>query len=280
MNAKLASRSGRLAGGWVVTAVFCFPIYLAVVNAFKANAQIKSDPLGLPNPFTFSNVITALSRPDHLIQTGLVNSVVITSATVALLIPLSSATSLWLFERSARVKGILTGIFALGLMIPPQVGLQPTVQVLKAMGLMNTYPGLVLVGISGGYFAFAVFVYVGFLHTVPKEILDSARVDGAGDLRVWWSIVMPLMRPATITVAIFVGLWTWNDFLGPLIILGPTQGQTITVAMYLSLGASAVSTDYGQVYAITLIAALIPLIAYLFCQREFVAGLTSGAAKG
>jgi ABC-type sugar transport system permease subunit len=138
---------------------------------------------------------------------------------------------------------------------------------------------VVCVTVAWGSTAFCTVIYTAGLQSVPDDLLEAARVDGAGELRVWWSIVMPLLRPATISVAIFVGLWSWNDFLQPLILLGPLQGQTITVAMYLTMG-SAVSIDYGQVFAIMLLSAVIPIVAYLFCQREFVSGLAAGATKG
>jgi len=102
-------------------------------------------------------------------------------------------------------------------------------------------------------------------------------VDGASDLRIWWRIVMPIVRPATATVSIFLGLWVWNDFLNPLFILGPLQGQTITTGIYLSVGGY--STDYGQLFGIMFLAAIIPVVGYLVSQREFIHGLMSGAAK-
>jgi multiple sugar transport system permease protein/raffinose/stachyose/melibiose transport system permease protein len=155
--------------------------------------------------------------------------------------------------------------------------LLPIVQLLQAIGLGHSYPGLILSNIGGGYMSFAVFVYVGFLRTVPRELIEAARVDGASDLRIWWTIVMPLIRPATATVGIFIGLWVWNDFLNPLFILGPLQGQTITTGIYQALGTY--STDYGQVFGIMFLAAAIPVVGYLLVQKQFVAGLLSGALK-
>ncbi len=212
-------------------------------------------------------------------QAGLLNSLVVTTATLVLLIPLASAVSFWISERPPVLRGILLAVFALGLMVPPQVVLQPIVTLLQTIGLQNSYPpGLILSNIGGGYMSFAVFVYVGFLRTVPREIVEAARVDGASELRIWWTIVMPLVRPATATVGIFLGLWVWNDFLNPLFILGPLQGQTITTGIYQSLGTY--STDYGQLFGIMFLAAIIPVVGYLVTQREFIHGLMSGASKG
>ena len=274
---RLAHQGGHLVSSWLVTFAFVLPIYIALASAFKSQEQILANPLALPAPFTLDNLIKALSRQDQLVQVGLMNSAIVTGLTLLILIPLAAAASFWISLLRPAVKGVLLALFALGLMIPPQVVLLPIVTLLRQLGLANSYPGLILSNIGGGYMSFAVFVYVGFLRTVPRELIEAARVDGASDLRIWWTIVMPLIRPATATVAIFIGLWVWNDFLNPLFILGPLQGQTITTGIYQALGTY--STDYGQVFGIMFLAAAIPVTGYLLVQKQFVAGLTSGALK-
>jgi raffinose/stachyose/melibiose transport system permease protein len=276
-SGRIFRRSGHSVIAWLVTLAFIFPVYLALVGAFKTQKQILSNPAAPPAPFTFDNIINALTRPDHLIESGLLNSILVTGATVIILVPLASGVSFYISERGPKLKGILLAIFAIGLMVPPQTVLLPIVNLLHSIGLANSYPGLILSNIGGGYLSFAVFVYVGFLRTIPREIIEAARVDGAGDLRIWWQVVLPLVRPATATVGIFLGLWVWNDFLNPLFILGPLQGQTITTGIYVSLGSY--STDYAQLFAIMFLAAIIPLVGYLVSQREFIHGLMSGASK-
>ena len=273
----LYRKGGHLVAAWLVTLAFVLPIYIALSSAFKSQEQILANPLALPAPFTFDNILTALQRPDTLVTNGLLNSILVTGLTVAILIPLSSALSFYISERSPRLKGVLLAIFALGLMVPPQTVLLPIVQLLQAIGLGHSYPGLILANVGGGYMSFAVFVYVGFLRSVPREVIEAARVDGATDLRIWWTVVLPLVRPATATVGIFLGLWVWNDFLNPLFILGPLQGQTITTGIYVALGGY--SADYGQLFGIMLLAAIVPVVGYLVSQREFIHGLMSGASK-
>lgn len=277
LTQKLFRRGGHLVVAWLVTLAFILPIYIALASAFKSTKQILANPLALPAPFTLDNIVTALQRPDNLVQEGILNSVVVTGFSVGILIPLASAASFYVSERGPRVKAVALAIFALGLMVPPQVVLQPIVSLLQTVGLANSYPGLILSNIGGGYLSFAVFVYVGFLRTIPREIIEAARVDGASDLRIWWRIVLPLVRPATATIGIFLGLWVWNDFLNPLFILGPLQGQTITTGIYVSLGTYSI--DYGQLFGIMFLAAVIPVVGYLVSQREFIHGLMSGASK-
>jgi raffinose/stachyose/melibiose transport system permease protein len=276
VNRLLRSRLHVIIAGLVILA-FVSPIYLMIVNAFKSQSQILSSPEGLPIPPTLGNLTTALSRPDNLIQLGLRNSLIDVIVSVALLIPLSSAFSFYISRRRTKLRTVILAALAAGLMIPPQVILLPTIQILTFLGLDHTYPGLILSNLGGGYFSFAVFVYVGFMRSIPDEVIQAARLDGATGLRIWWQIVLPLVRPATATVAIFLSLWIWNDFLNPLFILGPLQGQTITTGLYLTIGQYSV--DYGQLFGIMFLAGIVPIVGYLTVQKQFVAGLTAGSTK-
>jgi raffinose/stachyose/melibiose transport system permease protein len=268
---------GHLTGAALLTLAFVSPIYLTVANAFKTQDQIIRNPAAPPAPPTLHNLTDALGRPDRIIQIGLTNSAVTVVASVLLIIPLGAAFSFWLSRRAARLRRAVLAGFAAGLMIPPAVVLLPTIRILTFLHLDHTYPGLILANLGGGYLSFAVFVYVGFLRSVPDEIVQAARLDGASGLRIWWQIIMPLIRPATATVAIFLSLWIWNDFLNPLFILGPLQGQTITTGLYLTIGQYSV--DYGQLFGIMFLAGIVPVIGYLAVQKQFVAGLTTGSSK-
>jgi raffinose/stachyose/melibiose transport system permease protein len=267
----------RLTVAVVVILAFVSPIYLTIVNAFKSEGAIESSPAAPPIHPTLRNLSTALNRPDDLLQIGLRNSLIVVVCSVLLLIPLGAAFSFYISRRRTKLRVAILAMLAAGLMIPPQVVLLPTIHILTLVGLDHTYPGLILSNIGGGYLSFAVFVYVGFMRAVPGEIVEAARVDGASNLRIWWTIIMPLVRPATATVAIFLSLWIWNDFLNPLFILGPLQGQTITTGLYLSIGQFQM--DYGQLFGIMFLAGIIPVIGYLAMQKQFIAGLTAGSTK-
>ncbi|MFB7496559.1 carbohydrate ABC transporter permease [Streptomyces sp. NPDC056161] len=267
----------HLVAAGLITLAFVSPVYLTLVNAFKTQDQIIRDPAAPPAPPTTHNLTDALARPDRIVQIGLTNSAVTVLASVLLIIPLGAALSFWLSRRSARLRRIVLAGFAAGLMIPPAVVLLPTIRILTFLHLDHTYPGLILANVGGGYLSFAVFVYSGFLRSIPGEIIEAATVDGAGTLRIWRTIVMPLLRPATATVAIFLSLWIWNDFMNPQFILGPLHGQTITTGLYLSVGQF--STNYAQLFGVMLLAAVVPVAGYLTLQKQFIAGLTSGASK-
>ena len=274
---RLLPRSARLLFAVLVVLVFVSPIYLTIVNAFKHEHDIETNPESPPLHPTLSNLSNALSRPDHLVQLGLRNSVLDVACSVVLLIPLGAAFSFYISRRRTRVRVVILAALAAGLMIPPQVVLLPIIRILTILGIDHSYPGLILSNLGGGYFSFAVFVYVGFLRAIPDEIVEAARIDGASGLRIWWKVIMPLVRPATATVAIFLSLWIWNDFLNPLFILGPLQGQTITTGLYQSVGQYQM--NYGQLFGVMFLAGVIPSAGYLFVQKQFVAGLTSGSTK-
>nr|WTB28482.1 carbohydrate ABC transporter permease [Streptomyces sp. NBC_00830] len=196
---------------------------------------------------------------------------------VAVLTVFSAMLGHYLARTSSRWGRAATLVLLSGLMIPPQVILLPITQVLHVFGLMATVQGLVLFNV-GYYVPFGVFVFAGFVRSVPIELEQAAAIDGAGWFTTFWRIVFPLLRPATASSVIFFGVWIWNDFLNPLIILGPGTGTTVTTGIYRAIGQY--QADYGTVFGLMLLATLPVLVLYLVLQKQFVKGLTGGATKG
>lgn len=260
-----------------VSAVFVVPLYVVCANVIKQGDRIGKDLAGLPIPPTLSNLRGVLTRPDHLFWASLANSVLVTALSILVLTVLSAMLGHYLARSRSRWTRALTLLLLCGLMIPPQVILMPVTQVLRMTHLMTTVQGLVLFNI-GYYIPFGVFVFSGFMRSIPVELEEAAAIDGAGRGRVFWRIVFPLLRPATASVLIFLGVWIWNDFLDPLIILGPSQGTTVTTGIYRAIGQY--QADFGTVFALMFLATLPVLIFYLALQKHFVKGLTGGATKG
>jgi raffinose/stachyose/melibiose transport system permease protein len=261
----------------LLTALFFVPLYFVLANTFKPGDRIGHSPASLPIPPTLDNLDRVLSRPDGLFWVSLTNSVVITGVSVVILTVLSAMLGHYLARSRSRWTRALTLVLLSGLMIPPQVILIPITDVLRVLHLMTTLQGLVLFNV-GYYVPFGVFVFSGFIRGVPVELEEAARVDGASRMQVFWRIVFPLLRPATASVVIFLGVWIWNDFIDPFIILGPSQGTTVTTGVYRSIGQYQV--DLGGVFAIMFLATLPVLLFYLALQNQFVKGLTGGATKG
>ncbi|MFC1960604.1 carbohydrate ABC transporter permease [Chloroflexota bacterium] len=262
----------------LVTVIFALPLYLAVVNVFKTLEQIRYHPIALPSPFIWDNILTVLNRPDNLLFEGLKYSLVITVSTVTLVVIFSSTIGFYIARKDNRVTRVLLFLFVAGLLIPPQVTLIPVTRLLKSMGLMGSFQGLIVYLSGGGLLSFAVFVYSGFVKSIPREMDESAMLDGASQFTLFWRIIFPLMRPATASVVIFVSLWTWNEFLLPLIIVGPSRGVTITTGIYTAVGTY--TSDYGQIFSLMLLSAIPMLVFFLLLQKEFIAGLTAGSLKG
>ena len=261
----------------LVSAVFFVPLYFVCANVIKQGDQISKHPAALPIPPTLDNIVAVLTRPDQLFWVSVTNSLVVTVLSVLILTVLSAMLGHYLARTRNRWTRALTLLLLCGLMIPPQVILIPITDVLRFTHLMATLQGLVLFNV-GYYVPFGIFVFMGFIRGVPAELEEAAMIDGASRMQVFWRIVFPLLRPATASVMIFLGVWIWNDFIDPLIILGPSQGTTVTTGIYRSIGQY--QADFGSVFALMFLATLPVLIFYLALQRHFVKGLTSGASKG
>ncbi|MEJ3654360.1 carbohydrate ABC transporter permease [Actinomycetes bacterium KLBMP 9759] len=260
-----------------VSAVFFVPLYFVLVNVFKPGPDIAANPAAFPLPPTPDNIVALLTRSDRLFWASLVNSILVTALSVVVLIVFSAMLGHWIARSRSGWVRWLTLVLLSGLMIPPQVILLPITRVLRLFDLMATLQGLILFNV-GYYVPFGVFVFTGFLRQVPRELEEAAAIDGAGRMQIFWKIVFPLLRPASASVMIFLGVWIWNDFLNPLIILGPGKGTTITTGIYRAIGQY--QADFGQVFALMFMATLPVLIFYLLLQKDFVKGLTGGATKG
>nr|WP_216094175.1 carbohydrate ABC transporter permease [Jiangella alba] len=260
-----------------MAAVFCLPLYVALVNVFKPSSEVVASPLRFPVPPTLENLEEVVTRPDGLYWYGLLNSVTLTAATIIITTMLAAMSAHYLVRSGRWWSRAVLATMLTGLMIPPAVIMLPVTRILDSIGLMHTMPGAVLVNV-GYYLPFAVFVFMGFIRSIPRELEEAAAVDGAGRFRTFMQVVFPLLRPASASVLIFLGVWVWNDFLTPLLVLGPGAGNTVTVGIFRSIGPY--QQDFGAVFAFMLLATLPVLIFYLAFQKQFVRGLTGGATKG
>lgn len=267
----------RPAVALAVTTVFFVPLYLVLTNVFKPGEQIPAAPAALPRPPTLNNIVAVLTRPDRLFWVSLTNSVLVTTVSVLVLVVLSAMLGHYVARTRSRWVRALTVVLLAGLMVPPQVILIPITDVLRAAHLMGSVQGLILFNV-GYYLPFGMFVFAGFVRTIPIELEEAATIDGAGRAQVFWRVVFPLLRPASASVMIFLGVWIWNDFIDPLIILGPGRGTTVTTGVYRAIGQY--QSDFGSVFALMFLATLPVLAFYLALQRHFVKGLTGGATKG
>ena len=171
----------------------------------------------------------------------------------------------------------MLAIALIGIMVPPVVTLVPSIKTLSMLHLMYKPSGL-LMFYGGAYFSTTIFLYTGFINSIPESLDESAYIDGANTITIFFRIIFPLLKPCTATAIILMGMWIWNDFLNPLYILGSTAGRTITTGIYNAIGAY--TSKWNLVFANVILASLPIVILYLCMQKQFMNGLTAGAVKG
>jgi raffinose/stachyose/melibiose transport system permease protein len=257
------------------TVVMILPLYITVINSFKSTESISKNAFSL-FPLTLENFIYAFTSPNINIYRMYFNSVLITLFSVIFVIIFSSMAGFYLARATKASNKYLSIFFLMGLMVPFPLIIIPIAKIYTSLGLISTLPGLFLFYL-GVHSPFSIFLYSNFLKTIPRELEEAAFIDGSSQLRAFWTIVFPLIKPCTATAIIYIGLFTWNDFLSPLILLGGTGSWTITIGIYTAIGPY--KADLGHVFAFVMLASLPILLLYVFLQKQFIGGLTTGALK-
>jgi raffinose/stachyose/melibiose transport system permease protein len=253
--------------------VFCVPLYLLAVISLKGPNDALVSPLSLPSSPDFDNYSAAAHSQPVSMLSAMLNSAVITLATVVLLIVLGSLCAYAIARHRTRLNSTLYYLFVIGIILPHQAAILPLYSALRELGLTGTHIGVILV-YTGFMMPLTVFLYAGFMRGVPREYEEAAEVDGASPMRLYWRVVFPLVRPVTWTVAILTGLFVWNDLFVSLVFLSGTSHATLPVALY-----SFAEVSLGQwqlVFAAVGIAILPALVFYVLAQRRIVAGFAGG----
>ena len=278
-----ASRAGALGrtalvhltlGGYSLL-VLC-PILLVLLNSFKNRAGIFDDPLGLPTKATLSLAGYAKVLGDAAIGHMFLNSAIVTGVALAAILLLGAMAAWALTEYGFFGNRLLALFLAFGIMVPIRLGSVAILQEMVALDLVNTLTALVLVYIAQGL-PLAVMILSEFVSQVPQELKDAARCDGVGEYRIFFQVVLPLIRPAVATVAVFTMVPIWNDLWFPLILAPSEQTQTITLGVQQFVGQFA--TDWNAVLAALSLAVLPILVLYAVFSRQLIRGITAGAVK-
>jgi multiple sugar transport system permease protein len=256
------------------------PFYWALTTSFKPSADVfASPPKFIPSPWTLQNyrdVFTLLPFPRYFL-----NSVIVTGAIVGLNVVFDTAAAYAFAKLRFPGRNLLFFLLLITLMVPFQVNLIPLYRMMVVLHKINphlgvdTYSALILPGMIQ---VFGVFLMRQFLQSIPDEVLESARVDGASEYTILRRIVFPIAAPAMATLAIFIFLGAWNDFLWPLIVTGSDEHRTLPVG--LALLARRNTVNWGDTMAGTVLAAAPMILVFLILQRRFIEGLTAGSVKG
>lgn len=257
-----------------VAIVFMIPMYYLVVSTFKDQQQILESPLALPTSFSLTNYVSALQTMDYWKNFG--NSFLITSVSVVIVIVLGSMAAYSISRHQTKFSKIVGAIFLLGFMIPAQTTMIPLFTVMKKLSLINTYRGMILLHSNQCVFAF--MLYRGFIQTIPTELEEAARIDGCNMWQAFWKVVFPLLKPITITVAVFNVMWIWNDFMLTYLFLNSSSKATLIMQVFNGVGTF--SNDWSMMMSALVLALLPMVIFYLFMQKHIVEGVAAGAVKG
>ena len=258
---------------WLNTALMFYPILLVALSAFKSTGEIYSTPFALPQSFNLANIETIWRKTNF--PCYLANSLLVTAASIALIVVFATTAAYALARYTFRGNELLYLFFLSGLMLPLKLAVIPLFIQLTAFGLVDTLAGLVVVYTAMGLPS-AVFILTGFLRTLPKEFEESARIDGASEARIMWSVMLPLARPAMVIAAINNAVPIWNDFF-PLVFIQSDRLKTLPQRLTVFMGEF--NTDWGVLFAGLTLAALPITLLYVVLSRQFIAGLTSDAVK-
>lgn len=253
-----------------------FPLYWLILFSFKTNEEIfGGNIIGLPHSWNLSNYSTAMVSGD--VVTYFINSIVVTFTTVGLTLLLAAMAGYAISRLKWALSKLVLTIFLLGIMIPVHAALLPLFLVLRNVGLLNSYLALIL-----PYTAFnlpiAIFIFTGFYQTIPREMEESACIDGCSIYRSFFSIILPLVRPAIMTVAIFTFLSAWNELMFAVVFISNKAYMTLPVGI-MSL-AGKYRTEWGQIGAALVVSVLPSIILYFILSKQVQESFRAGAVKG
>jgi raffinose/stachyose/melibiose transport system permease protein len=260
----------------VVALVWIAPFFFILLTSLKTRPDlIKTGAYGLPTEIAWQNYSKAWNRAD--LSTTFLNSAIISFTKVPLGLFISSLAAFALTRLRFRSQQALFILFVAGTLIPVQVALGPLFRMILEMGLLNKYLGILLPYIAFGV-PYQVFILRGFFRTIPRELDDAARIDGASAFGLYWRIILPLARPALAALFILDFVATWNEFSIALVILQRQDSWTVPLSFQAFMGQFG--NNYTELNAAIVMAILPVVIVYLLFQRYFVSGLASGAVKG
>jgi len=227
----------------------------------------------LPSAATFDHYATLLTRLN--LSRSLFNSALVAVLATVCSVVINSMAGYAFAKLRFRGRERMFGLLLAALVIPAQVGMLPLFLLMKSLGLVNTYWGVIIPSLAS---VFGIFLIRQFMLSIPQELLEAARIDGAGEWRIYWSVVLPLARPILATLAIFTFMTTWNDFMWPLIVLSDQSRYTLPVSLANLVGEHA--QDVELMMAGSVVTVLPVLALFLFLQRYYIAGLMVGSVKG
>ena len=261
----------------VLSVLFLAPIFIVLYNSFKGKLYISRTPFALPNATTFSgldNYINGIEKTGFISAFGL--SVFITICSTAVIILFTSMTAWYITRVKSKVTSFLYYLFVFSMIVPFQMVMFTMSKIANMLSLDNPI-GIIIIYLGFGA-GLSVFMFSGFVKSIPIDIEEAAMIDGCNPIQTFFLIVLPLLKPIAITVAILNVMWIWNDYLLPTLVLGSDYKTLPMAVQYLRGGYGAV--DMGAMMAVLVLAIIPIVIFYLVCQKHIIEGVAAGAVKG
>ncbi len=253
------------------------PVAFLLINSFKSQAEIVASPMALPMNWNFEYIQNAAQEISFFKSLGI--TFVVTVLSVALIV-LASSLAGWAVARAkTRTASVMLYMFTAAMLIPFQAVMYPLLSFFENIGLKNILGLIIMYGGFG--LSLSVFLYHGFVKSIPAAIEEAALIDGAGMLKTFFTVVFPLMKSTTATVVILNSMWIWNDYLLPFLVIGNGPSRTLTLELYF---AKMTSGQFGNPWELifpAVFVSIIPIvIVFLLLQKHIVRGVSDGAVKG
>jgi raffinose/stachyose/melibiose transport system permease protein len=260
----------------VSVVVFLIPFVFIILQAVKDPSEASALAFTLPKEWRFwDNLVAVLQTNDNQIITAFVNSAILTVSSVIIMVVLAAMVGYVLQRKVSKLNPWVNFLVLAGLIVPPAV--VPTIWVLQGLGLFKTLPGLILIEVTFGL-SFSILLFRAFVATIPRELDEAAVLDGTGPIRLFFQVILPLLRPVVVTVVVVQAVLVFNDFTNPLYFLPGGENATVQLTLYNFQSQSL--NQYNLLFMDILLITIPPLVMYIFFNRQIVAGLTSGAVKG
>ena len=260
----------------VLVALFTLvPLYTTIVGGFKSVGELRVSPFGLPESWAPNNFVDILGGPTFF--PSLWNSLIVALSTVVLSILLASMTAFALAHIRFFGRQFLMSFLMLGLLFPAATAILPLFIKLRDLGLLDSHLGIIISQVAYSL-SFSILLFHNFFNQLPKELIDAARMDNCGYVRIYWFVTLPLSLPIIATVGVFAFISSWNNFLLPLIMLNSQEKYTWPLGIMQFQGEFM--TDWPKILAYLTLTILPAIAFFLLAQRYIISGLTGGAVKG
>ena len=260
----------------IIGIVFVVPFVFILLTAAKTRAEAALFQFSWPSQFQLvENIREVMSFGDYRMFRALWNSTLLTVGSVTLIVLFSALAAFVMQRRQDRMAAVVSSIMLAGLIIPPAV--VPTIFLLQWLNIYKTLFGLIMVEVAYTM-PFAILIFRAFMSSIPSEIDEAAIMDGASPFRVFFNIILPLLRPAIVTVIVTSAVGIYNDFVGPLYFLPGSENVTAQLTLFNFM--SQFSSQWNLLFADVVVITILPFIMFMFFQRQIVSGMTTGAIKG